>query len=80
MPDHPPKLSARNRLPGHITAIKTDGIMAQVEMQVGDNHLVAVITAEAVEELGLQVGMEAVALIKSTSVMIITREGGIAGL
>ena len=80
MPENPPKLSARNRLPGHITAIKNDGIMAQVEMQVGDNHIVAVITAEAVEELGLQVGMEAVALIKSTSVMIITREGGIAGL
>jgi molybdopterin-binding protein len=54
--------------------------MAQVELQVGDNHLVAIITAEAVADMGLRVGMEAVALIKSTSVMILTREGDIAGL
>ncbi len=80
MPDERPKLSARNRLPGHITAIKTDGIMAQVEMQIGDNHLVAIITAEAAADMNLRVGMEAVALIKSTSVMILTREGEIAGL
>ena len=80
MTQEPARLSARNRLPGRITGIKHDGIMAQVDMQVGDNHIVAVITAEAVEEMGLHVGMEAVALIKSTSVMIVTREGGIAGL
>jgi molybdopterin-binding protein len=80
MREDPPKLSARNRLPGYVTAIKTDGIMAQVELQVGDNHIVAVITAEAVADMGLRVGMEAVALIKSTSVMILTREGDIAGL
>jgi molybdopterin-binding protein len=80
MTQEPARLSARNRLPGRITAIKHDGIMAQVDMQVGDNHIVAVITAEAVEEMGLHVGMEAVALIKSTSVMIVTRDGGIAGL
>ena len=80
MKDEPTQISARNRLPGHITSIKHDGIMAQIEMQVGDNHIVAIITAEAVAEMGLHVGMEAVALIKSTSVMIVTREGGIAGL
>ena len=74
------RISARNRLPGKITAIKTDGIMAQVELQVGDNHLVAIVTAEAVADLGLEVGQEAVAMIKSTSVMLVTREGGIAGL
>jgi molybdopterin-binding protein len=80
MREDPPKLSTRNRLPGHITAIKSDGIMAQVELQVGDNHIVAIITAEAATDMGLRVGMEAVALIKSTSVMILTREGDIAGL
>ena len=76
----PAHLSARNRLPGKVTALKTDGLMAQVELQVGDNHIVAIITAEAAEEMGLQVGMDAVALIKSTSVMILTPTGGIAGL
>ena len=80
MSKEPTHLSVRNRLPGRITAIKQDGIMAQVELQVGDNHIVAVVTAEAVADLGLAVGMEAVALIKSTSVMILTREGGLAGL
>ena len=80
MSKEPTHLSVRNRLPGRITGIKQDGIMAQVELQVGDNHIVAVVTAEAVADLGLAVGMEAVALIKSTSVMILTREGGLAGL
>ncbi len=74
------KLSARNRLAGHVTAIKQDGIMAQVDLQVGDNLVVAVITAEAVAELGLQVGSAATALIKSTSVMIVTGDTPVGGL
>jgi molybdopterin-binding protein len=74
------KLGARNRLPGRITNIKRGGVMAQVEMQVGDNQVVAVITVASVDELGLKVGDEAIALIKSTSVMIMTRDGDIGGL
>jgi molybdopterin-binding protein len=66
------RTSARNRLPGVITAIKRGDVMCQVDMQVGDNHVVAVITAEAADEMGLQVGMEAVAMFKSTSVMVAT--------
>jgi molybdopterin-binding protein len=80
MKEEPARLSARNRLPGKVIGLKIDGIMAQVDLQVGDNHIVAVITAEAAQEMGLQVGMDAVALIKSTSVMILTPTGGIAGL
>jgi molybdopterin-binding protein len=64
--------SARNKLPGTIIAIKRGDVMCQVDMQVGDNHVVAVITTEAADEMGLQVGMEAVATFKSTSVMITT--------
>ena len=52
-------MSARNRLAGRITAIKIDGIMAQVDLQVGANQVVAVITAEGrSRNWGLQVGME----------------------
>jgi len=74
------KLSARNRLPGRITGIKKGEIIAQIEMQVGDNHVVAVITTASADELGLKVGDEAIALIKSTSVMIMTTDGNIGGL
>jgi molybdopterin-binding protein len=48
---------------------------AKVSLQVGDNHLVAMITAESVEELGLEVGQQATALIKATDVMILVDEG-----
>jgi molybdopterin-binding protein len=67
--------SARNKLRGVITAIKRGDVMCQVEMRVGDNHVVAVITTEAADEMGLQVGMEAVAMFKSTSVMIAAPTG-----
>ena len=65
-----PQTSARNRLPGVITAIKRGDVVSQIEMQVGDNHIVAVITTEAADEMSLAVGVEAVAMFKSTSVMI----------
>jgi molybdopterin-binding protein len=67
------RASARNKLPGTIIALKKGDVMCQVDMQVGDNHIVAVITTEAAEEMGLEVGMEAIAMVKSTSVMIATR-------
>jgi len=70
--------SARNKLPGVITAIKLGDVVSQVEMQVGDNHIVAIITTEAVDEMGLKVGLEAFATFKSTSVMIAVREADTA--
>ena len=68
--------SARNKLPGKITGIKRGDVMCQVNLQVGDNHVVAVITTEAADEMGLEVGMDAIATFKSTSVMITTHRGG----
>lgn len=65
------KTSARNRLPGKVTSVKIEGLMAQVELQVGDNHIVALISAEAARELGLKVGDRATALMKATSVMVV---------
>jgi len=64
------RVSARNKLPGIVQDIKTDGLMAKVSVRIGDNHLVALITAEAASEMGLKVGDEVTALIKSTSVLL----------
>ncbi|MDQ6766828.1 MAG: TOBE domain-containing protein [Candidatus Eremiobacteraeota bacterium] len=64
------RVSARNKLPGIVQEVKTDGLMAKVSLRIGDNHLVALITAEAAVEMGLKVGDEVTAIIKSTSVML----------
>ena len=64
------KTSARNRLPGVVTTVKLGDIMAQVEIRVGDNHIVSVITREAAEDLDLKEGDEVMAIIKSTEVMV----------
>ena len=64
-------LSARNRFKAVVTDVKVEGLMAQVEMVVTDPvRLVAVVTRDAVEELGLKNGMAATAVVKSTSVMV----------
>ena len=64
-------ISARNRFNGIVTDVKVDGLMAQVELIVSDPvRLVAVVTRDAVEELGLKPGMATTALIKSTNVII----------
>ena len=64
-------LSARNRFHGTITEIQIDGLMAQVELRVTEPaRLVAIVTRDAVEDLGLKVGSPATAVVKSTSVMI----------
>jgi len=63
-------LSARNRLPGYIDEVRIDGLLAQVRMRVGDYSLTAVITADAVRALKLRRGDDAVAIVKSTEVMI----------
>lgn len=64
------KLSARNKLPGVVESIKVDGFQAKVGIRVGDNHLVAIVTAEAVDELELKIGDAVTAVIKSSSVML----------
>ncbi len=69
------KLSARNRLPGTITEVVKGEAATKVSLQVGDNHMVALITTESAEELGLEVGSRVTALVKATDVMILTDEG-----
>ena len=64
------RLSARNKLPGVVESIVIDGLQAKVDIRVGDYHLVAVVTAEAIDELDLKVGDEVTAVIKSSSVML----------
>ncbi|MGW7170962.1 TOBE domain-containing protein [Streptomyces sp. NPDC054884] len=68
--DTAPYASARNAFPGIVTAIKRGDVAAQVEIQAGPHRLVSLLTREAVEELGLEVGMEATARVKSTNVHI----------
>lgn len=65
-----PYTSVRNAFPGIVTAIKLGDVAAQVEIQAGPHRLVSLLTREAVEELGLEVGMEATARVKSTNVHI----------
>ncbi len=65
-----PYTSARNAFPGIVTAIKLGDVAAQVEIQAGPHRLVSLLTREAVEELGLEVGVEATARVKSTNVHI----------
>ncbi|QKW07951.1 helix-turn-helix transcriptional regulator [Streptomyces sp. NA04227] len=64
--------SARNAFPGIVTAVKLGDVAAQVEIQAGPHRLVSLLTREAVEELGLEVGMRATARVKSTNVHIDT--------
>lgn len=67
--------SARNRFVGLVTAVKADSVMAQVEMQCGPFRVVSLMSSEAVTELGLEAGSVAVAVIKSTNVIIESLEG-----
>ena len=64
------KLSARNRFPGRVVSVETDGVMALVELEAGPFRVTAAITRNAVEDLGLEPGVEATATVKATSVMI----------
>jgi molybdopterin-binding protein len=64
--------SARNRLPGLVTRVVRDGVMAQVEIQAGPFRLVSLMTREAADELGLEPGVLAVASVKSTNVVVET--------
>lgn len=62
--------SARNRFHGVITEVRRDKLAATVEIQAGPHRILAFITREAVDQLGLKPGMEAVATVKATSVMV----------
>ena len=63
--------SARNRLRGTVTDVKVDGLIAQVELVVDSPaRVVAIVTADAVDDLGLRKGMAATAVVKATSVMV----------
>ncbi|WP_326836885.1 helix-turn-helix domain-containing protein [Amycolatopsis rhabdoformis] len=64
--------SARNRMVGLVTSITTDKVMAQVDLQCGRERVVSLMSTEAVNELGLVVGSLAVAVIKSTTVVVET--------
>lgn len=64
--------SARNRMVGLVTAVQTDRVMAQVEIQCGPHRIVSLMSTEAVRELGLEPGALAVAVIKSTNVVVET--------
>lgn len=62
--------SARNRFPGIVTRIEKDRVAAVVEVIAGPHRMVSLMTAEAVEELGLKVGDEAVCVVKATNVIV----------
>ncbi|MDP9819991.1 TOBE domain-containing protein [Spirilliplanes yamanashiensis] len=64
--------SARNRLRGIVTAVARDSVMAQVDIQAGPFRVVSLMSREAVDELGLEVGSVATAVIKSTTVVVET--------
>jgi molybdopterin-binding protein len=65
------KISGRNQLIGRVLSIKFSGLLAQVTLAVGEQHITAIITADAAKEMRLKTGERAAALIKSTEVMIL---------
>ena len=67
--------SARNRFVGLVTDLQVDAVMAQVELQCGPFRVVSLMSSEAVRELGLELGSVAMAVIKSTTVIVETFEG-----
>ena len=62
--------SARNRFPGIVTRIEKDRVAAVVEVQAGPHRLVSLMTAEAVDDLDLRVGDEAICVVKATNVIV----------
>jgi molybdopterin-binding protein len=65
------RISGRNQLIGRVVDIKVSGLMAQVTLSLGDQHITSIVTADAVREMRLKKGQIAAALIKSTEVMIV---------
>jgi molybdopterin-binding protein len=66
--------SARNRMAGTVVAVKKDGVMAQIEMACGPYRIVSLMSREAAEELDLKPGDQAVAVVKSTTVIVEKRQ------
>jgi molybdopterin-binding protein len=64
--------SARNRFAGIVVAVKRDEVMAQVELACGDFRVVSLMSRDACDELGLEVGKAAVAVVKATNVIVET--------
>jgi molybdopterin-binding protein len=69
------QLSARNRFPGRVRSVEVDGVMALVEIEAGPHLVIAAVTRDSVEELGLAPGVPATAAVKATSVMIERGDG-----
>ena len=65
------KISGRNQLIGRVVSLKFSGLLAQVTLAIGEQHITSIITADAAKELRLKIGERAAALIKSTEVMIL---------
>ncbi len=66
-----PAISGRNRLRGRVTDVRFEGLLAQVQIDIGDHTVTSIITKGAAEDLGLRPGVDAAALIKATEVMVI---------
>lgn len=66
----PTQSSARNRLAGVVVSIRKDTVMAQVELACGDYRIVSLLSREAVDEMGLEVGSPATAVVKATNVIV----------
>jgi molybdopterin-binding protein len=64
-------VSGRNQLIGRVTDIKISGLMAQVSLSIGGQHITSIVTADAVREMRLKKGETVAALVKSTEVMIL---------
>lgn len=67
--------SARNRFVGLVTRVQRDGVMAQVDIQAGPHRVVSLMSAEAVDELALEPGSLAIAVVKATSVIVEAPKG-----
>ena len=75
-PARPTPSSARNRMPGLVTRVVRDTVMAQVELQCGPFRVVSLMSREAADDLGLEPGALAIATVKSTNVVVETEEAG----
>jgi molybdopterin-binding protein len=62
--------SARNRLPGVVVSVVRDGVMAQVELSCGDHRIISLMSREAADDLQLEAGVHATAVVKATTVII----------
>lgn len=69
-PAEPVAQSARNRFPGIVTRVDKDGVMALVEIQAGPHRISSLISRQSADDLGLEPGVRAVGVVKSTSVFV----------